>query len=166
MLSTRGFTIIEIVIALGISAMLFGLSTRGVFQLSQRLRVSPSDTGIIHLLSTAALRSRLGKEESSWGVYFPYDEETRLSDRMILFSGNSYAARDPDDDRSYPLSSTIHFKTVSLSGPLASSGNDHEVIFSPFSGSTENYGSLTLEVYGEEQHILVSKQGFITREYE
>src|SRR3990167_3258484 len=118
MLSTRGFTIIEIVIALGISAMLFGLSTRGVFQLSQRLRVSPSDTGIIHLLSTAALRSRLGKEESSWGVYFPYDEETRLSDRMILFSGNSYAARDPDDDRSYPLSSTIHFKTVSLSGPL------------------------------------------------
>ena len=162
----RGFTIIELVIAIGLSSLFFGLSLMGISHLSKRLRVSPADTGIIHVLSTAALQARLGEEESAWGVYFPYDEESRLADHLILFSGENYATRNSNKDIFYPISSTITFQTVSLSGAGISEGNDHEVVFHVFSGSTENYGSIMIEVYNEQRTVVVSKQGFITREYE
>ena len=55
----RGFTIIELVIAIGLSSLFFGLSLMGISHLSKRLRVSPADTGIIHVLSTAAFQPPL-----------------------------------------------------------------------------------------------------------
>lgn len=163
--SQRGFTLIEVILSVAIILVIFGISTAGAVKLSNRLNVAPADTGIINMLSTAARKARDGFGQSSWGVYLPYDETTRVLNEVIVFKGNSYALRDSDYDVSYRFSDTTVFTEVSLSGASPSVGDDHEIVFSALTGQTDNYGTITLTVFGQERVVSVGKDGIPTREY-
>ncbi|NQV89283.1 MAG: prepilin-type N-terminal cleavage/methylation domain-containing protein [Parcubacteria group bacterium] len=163
--SQRGFTLIEVILSVAIIVVIFGLSTFGAVKLSNRLYVAPADTGLINIFSTAARKSRDGSGQSDWGVYLPYNEISRALNEIIVFKGSSYALRDSDYDVSYRFSDTTLFVDVSLSGASPSSGDDHEIVFSVLTGQTDNYGTITLTVFGQERVVSVGEDGIPTREY-
>lgn len=165
MTKNGGFTIIELVLSIGLLFFIFGFSLLGVSQFQRSISVGSADIAVINVLTTASSRARSGVEQSSWGVHLPYDETTRIADELVVFSGDSFATRDTDFDASYPFPKDILFNDVALNGAGVYSGNDHEIIFLPLSGITPDYGYIIVESYGEEHTIDISPEGITVRAF-
>ncbi|MCR4314418.1 MAG: type II secretion system GspH family protein [Candidatus Uhrbacteria bacterium] len=162
--TARGFTLIEVLLSIGIISLLFGFTAMGVSQVSKRLLIGPSDAYLENILTTAARRARDGVQASDWGVYLPYDELSRNLSEVIVFKGSSYAMRDSDFDQEFVFSEKTDFVSVDFSGAEPDRIDDHEVVFELYAGQTSQSGSVALEVFGVSRTIVVSPQGFITRE--
>ncbi|NQV90416.1 prepilin-type N-terminal cleavage/methylation domain-containing protein [Candidatus Uhrbacteria bacterium] len=160
----KGFTIVEVLISISILSMLFAIGATGASRMSKRLLIGPSDAYLENILTTASRRARDGVEGGSWGVYLPYDEETRNLSEVVVFKGSSYATRDSAFDQVFPYANKTDFITVDFSGAGVDTTNDHEVIFMLYSGQTSQYGSVDLEVFGVARTVRISPEGFITRE--
>lgn len=161
---TRGFTLIEVLLSIGIISLLLGFTALGASQVSKHLLIGPSDAILENILTTAARRARDGVEASDWGVYLPYDEVSRSLSEVVVFKGSSYATRDSDFDQVFAFSEKTDFVSVDFSGSGPDGTDDHEVVFDLYGGQTSAYGSVELEVFGVSRTIVVSPQGFITRE--
>ncbi len=149
---------------LAVLGILFGIAGIGLSRLQQSLASKASDREITHILSSASRKARHGFQGTSWGVYIPYDAVTRkTSTPVTVFSGTSYASRNTALDILYTISDDIAFTTVDFSGASANVGNDHEIIFSSLSGSTANYGSITLTWYNTTRTLNISADGILTR---
>jgi len=159
-----GFTLIEVLITIAIISIMFGLAVLSASRISNRLSIAPGDSNLVNLLTSASRRARDGVKESPWGVYFPYDEVSRSLNEAIIFKGSSYATRDTAYDQSYSFSERVQFITVDFSGVGPLVGNDHEVVFDKYTGQTNQYGSVDLEMLGVSRTVIVSSQGFVTRE--
>lgn len=162
--NTRGFTLIEVLLSVGIVTLLIGFTALGASQISKRLLIGPSDAYLENILTTAVRRARDGVGASDWGVYLPYDEITRNLDEAIVFKGSSYATRESAFDQTFAFSDKTDFVSVDFSGVEPDRTNDHEVVFELYSGQTSSYGSIVLEIFGVNRTVAVSQQGFITRE--
>ncbi len=163
-MNARGFTTIELILAIAIVIILFALGGQ-VFSLIQQTAASASGTTALdQILGSAARRARSGSQRSSWGVYLPYNDITRQMSTATVFSGANYASRDVTQDTSYRFNSGVELMYVDFSGALSSSGNDHEIVFSALSGETSQYGSVTLNVYGETFTITITADGFAVLE--
>jgi prepilin-type N-terminal cleavage/methylation domain-containing protein len=159
----KGFTIIEILIVTGI-VTIFAFAGFSAVTSFQRTVADLGLKDVETILLSAGNRSRSGAEGTDWGVYFPYDEETRQTDSVVIFSGSSYDTRNTDKDVVLGFNDSLRFVNVSLSGEAYSTGNDHEVVFSLYSGNTDEYGQILLESYSATTTINVSKHGFVTWE--
>lgn len=158
----RGFTMLEVLVVVSLMTALFGVG----FSASGTLKNVIAARGarqVESLLLTAAGKARSGVGGSSWGLYVFYDPTTRKAESATIFSGASYAARDAAKDMVFPLDGSLRLRTVLLSGSGASAGNDHEVVFSAFSGTTAQYGSLTVDTYDRSTTIDVSPSGTVAR---
>lgn len=158
----RGFTMLEVLVVVSILATLFGLG----FSASNTLKNVIAARGarqVESLLLTAAGKARSGVGGTSWGLYVFYDPATRKAAGATIFSGTSYATRDATQDMVFPLDASLRLRTVLLSGGGASAGNDHEVVFSAFSGATTQYGSLTVDTHDRSTTIDVSPSGTVAR---
>lgn len=160
----RGFTMIEVLVSIGILMLFFGLSFASLNAMHKTSIVRGSGDTVASAVSTAALRARAGAQGSPWGVYFDYDEVTRIPTKVVVFSGASYATRTTAYDIEYPLGESPVFTTVSLQGAGASSGNDHEVVFSALSGETAQYGTIVLTAQDKTSTITISAIGVPTRQ--
>ncbi|PJE77057.1 hypothetical protein COV05_01410 [Candidatus Uhrbacteria bacterium CG10_big_fil_rev_8_21_14_0_10_48_16] len=160
----QGFTLVEALVSIAIFSVLFGFTAVGASQVSKRLFIGPSDAYLENILTTASRRARDGVEGGDWGVYLPYDEVTRNLSEVIVFQGASYATRNSSLDQSFAFSDKIDLISVDFSGSSPVTGNDHEVVFTRYSGQTSMYGSVDLEVFGVPRSVTISEQGFVTRE--
>jgi len=142
--STFGFTLVELLVSIGLFAVII-----------------PAEE-LAALLTSAARNARHGANASARGLYLPYDNTIRLTDEVILFSGDSYALRDAVEDIAFDFDEGTTFDAVLLSGAVPSSGDDHEAVFSALTGETSQYGTITLTFRGETRIIDVSPSGFIT----
>lgn len=156
MRTQRGFTLLEMVLAVGILAIIFSLGL-GIVSMVQKTTARQGAKTMEQIFQTAALRARDGVNGSAWGVYVPYNEITREAGQAILFSGASYAARNAAFDVAYPVSSGLHF--TSFKNTPISAGNDHEAVFSFLTGQTVAAGSLVLDFFGESLTITFSSTG-------
>ena len=111
------------------------------------------------VLVTAAQRARNGVNGTNWGVYFDYDEASRIASRAIIFSGATYSSRDTTKDTVFLLGNTMKFTNVSLGGSIPSNGNDHEIDFTFLSGATTQYGSVTIINYAANTIIDIPATG-------
>lgn len=159
----RGFTLIEVMLTIGIVGMLFFAVAYGLSVFQRSFAAQTVDRELTSILSTAARRARIGMSNDAWGVYIPYDGTTRLTTTITLFHGTSYATRVTADDQVYSVNKDAKFVSVDFSGAAANTGNDHEVLFSAFSGSTAQYGSVLLEWYGKQRTITIDADGFSVR---
>lgn len=158
-MTRKGFTLVELLLTTAILAIVFALGT-GVFSLVQQTAAAASGTvAIEQILGSAARRARSGENGTAWGVYLPYDETTRHTNTITVFSGASYATRTVSRDVSYRFNQGVGFTVVDLSGAGSSAGNDHEVVFAALSGITTQYGSITLDVYGQTFTITITESG-------
>jgi prepilin-type N-terminal cleavage/methylation domain-containing protein len=161
----RGMTLIEMLIAIAIFVLIFSLSMFTGFLLTKQMRVNSSDVALENMFTTALRRAQTGESASSWGVYIPYDKIERTTEEIIVFAGDSYETRDASLDVSYTFPSTVYFEYIDFSGAYFDTGDDFEIVFDATTGQTSQYGSVTIELYEEQRQIVITPQGFITREY-
>ncbi|MFA5946899.1 MAG: type II secretion system protein [Patescibacteria group bacterium] len=160
----KGFTFLEIIITLGVFGILFSISGIALTKFQQSVASSASDREILHILSTAARKARHGQGGAPWGVYIPYSESTRATTTVTVFCGATYATRDITCDDVYTVSNNIHFLAVDFSGAAPDTTNDHEIVFNPLSGSTAQYGSISLGWYNTTRSLSISPDGFVNRQ--
>lgn len=157
----RGFTLIELLVTIGLFVGIFLVAIPSISKLAKHGGSSPPEL-LAALLVSSARHARDGDQASAWGVYLPYDDVTRTAGEIIVFSGDSYVARDASRDLAYSFDDTVLFTSVDLSGDSASSGNDHEIVFSALTGETSQHGTISLLVRGQTASVVVSPSGFPT----
>jgi Tfp pilus assembly protein FimT len=162
--SSAGFTLIEIVVSLGILIIFFGLSFGSLSAMHQTSLIRGSGDSVASAISTAALKARAGDQGTPWGVYFDYDNVTRAPVRVLVFSGATYATRNATYDIEYPLGVMPVFTSVALQGAGVSGGSDHEVVFAALTGTTTQYGSLVLTTQNRVSTVTISALGIPTRQ--
>lgn len=160
----KGYTLVEVVVTLGILGVLFGVAGISLAKLQDSIATQTTDREITYILSSAARRARHGARGTDWGVYIPYDLTTRKTTSITVFSGESYATRNTAYDIVYTVSDEIAFTAVDFSGEAPAATNDQEIVFSAMSGQTADYGSVTLTWYGNVRTVTVDQDGFIVRQ--
>jgi len=137
----RGFTLTEIIIALGIFLLLIliGLPIGWNFYLTYQL--SAEQELFKSVLRQAQSLAMINRHESPYGVYID-------SNNFIIFEGVSFAARVPAEDRYFPRSSNIL-----ISGPS-------ELIFEPLSGRTAS-STLALSNGRQTLNLFINVEGSI-----
>ncbi len=155
----RGVTLLEVVISMTIITIIFGASAVGFSNISRTLANFSTDHDIMTALALAARRARANRDNTSWGVYIPYDETTRKTSNMIVFAGLSYAARDTSKDLILTVNNDILFTTVDFSGSAPDATNSHEIVFQQFSGATSYYGSATVTWFNEQHTVTIDQRG-------
>lgn len=163
-MNPRGFTLVEVMMTIGILAALFFGSVYGFSALQRSFASQTVDREITNMLTVAARNARMGFKGGTWGVYIPYDNGTRHATSITVFHGATYATRTVADDITFPVNSDVAFTSVDFSGAASNTGNDHELIFAALSGSTTQYGSIAVSWYGQTRTITIDADGFITRE--
>ncbi|MCF6277035.1 MAG: type II secretion system GspH family protein [Candidatus Magasanikbacteria bacterium] len=157
----KGFTTIEIIVAMSIF-LIISAASFGIYTNFQNVIAETGLKEVGSVINSAANKARNGLFGTSWGIYFPYDEVTRKTETAVIFSGDSYGARDTSKDINIKFTKAIEFINMSVSGSGSSSGNDHEIVFLPFSADTSQYGEILVQSFGATSTIIVSKDGFIT----
>lgn len=154
----RGFTLLETIVTIGLLTILFlvGFQSETIMQ---TVLAGRGARQVESVLVTAAQRARNGVSGTNWGVYFDYNETSRVATRAIIFSGATYASRDTTKDTVFILGNSLKFTNVSFSGSIPSSGNDHEIDFVFLSGSTTQYGSITINNYAANTIIDIPVTG-------
>jgi len=143
----KGFTLIELIIVLGILVSVAVLSLPFIqsFQASSDL-YTYVDT-ISRTLQRAQQQAIAGQGSSSWGVYFDNPNK-----KFILFKGDNYAGRDPnyDQETKYPAIFSV------------STDFGDEIHFSLYSGRPSNFGTTTVvSANNETKYIVIKDFGLI-----
>ncbi|MEK7183079.1 MAG: hypothetical protein AAB776_00410 [Patescibacteria group bacterium] len=159
-----GFTLIEVVTSIGILVIIFGLSFTSLNAMYKTSLVRGSGDTVASAVSTAALRARAGAQGTPWGVYFDYDDVTRIPVKVVVFSGATYATRNTAYDIEYPVGTSPVLTTVSLQGAGVSGGSDHELVFAVLSGATAQYGTIVLTTQDRISTVTISSIGVPTRQ--
>jgi len=159
----RGFSLLEIVLSIGVLSALFfvGVQAESVMQ---NVLAGRGSRQMESVLATAAQKARNGQNGTGWGVYLSYDNTTKIATQAVIFSGNTYAARDVTKDLVFPLGRTLRFTNVSLSGAGVSSGVDHEIDFAYLSGATVQYGTITIANFASTTQITLPATGIAVRQ--
>lgn len=140
---TSGFTLVEVLLSVGIIAMLAGLSLPVYAALQTRTELSTSVQGVADTLRRAQTYARGVHGDSQWGVYITDDSAT-------LYRGTSYAARDISFDEVTPIPSSI-----GVSGM-------EEVNFSKLHGAPSSTGGITLTLNAnEERTVSINAKGMV-----
>ena len=161
MKKAAGFTLVEIIVVIGVLSIVFFLGLEVVTSFQQAMS-KQSVRAMETVFQTAARMAREGRSGTAWGVYVPYDETSRRTKEVIIFSGNSYDTRDLTRDLNYPISRDIEF--VSFKSDPVSGGNDHEILFYALSGEVVAPASITVDCYENSMLISISTSGIVVSE--
>ena len=135
----RGFTLIELIIVLGVLVIIAGLTIPFFqsFQISSNLNTY-SQT-LANLIYQARSQAITGQNNSSWGVFF--DNE---ANKAILFQGANYDSRqaDSEHDLNYPE----FFNVATDFGK--------EIVFVEFSGRPSANGTITISDSNNQSKII------------
>lgn len=152
----KGFTLPELLITMGIIAILFGFVVVNLVQLQRQSYLTTTVDTLVSDLYSQQNKAMVGDTEGSGiisphGVYFE-------SNQYVLFRGSPY---NPLDTSNFPvnLDSSLTFSSITF--PSSS------VIFSKGSGETglangSNTVTLTDSTNGEQKILELNKYGAIT----
>ncbi|MCH7828739.1 prepilin-type N-terminal cleavage/methylation domain-containing protein [Patescibacteria group bacterium] len=129
----RGFTLIEILVVVGIIVLFLGLSIPQLRSFQQVSYLENTGKEVVATLRLAKSRTLASEGALQYGVYF---DTLSTPNQYTLFQGSSYAARDPAEDQVTELSKTIEISVISLGG-----GN--EVVFLRLTGQASVQGTIT-----------------------
>ncbi|MDD3646962.1 MAG: type II secretion system protein [Candidatus Dojkabacteria bacterium] len=148
--STDGITLIEIVIVIGLLAILAGVSIP-IYRTS--FTKGDLDTSASQVLSTIRLaqsKAMGGEDASKFGIHF---DTTTTPDQYILFKGDTYNPSDTYNQVNN-LSRQIEISSVGLGG------GGVDLVFEKYSGETVNDGTITFKnTTGEFIYITINSIG-------
>lgn len=141
-----GFTIVELLVILGITVFLFVIVGTLASNILPRSELHAESEVVMELLRRAQTRSQHRAEDSQWGVAFTANSAT-------LFAGASYATRDVTFDEVHEFADDIIVSGLT------------EVVFQFRTGETANSGTITLNASstGEEWIVTVYTSGLVER---
>ena len=90
------FSLIEIIVVIGIMAVLTTISLAGFKSFQNRNLLNNTAQAIAQILAQAEISARAGEHDSNRGVFF----QTRTA---TGYSGNNYQTRDPAFDSPFPF---------------------------------------------------------------
>lgn len=127
-----GFTLIEILIAIAIAAILFTIVVSGFSGLRQETDLGLAAQDSVAFLQQARVKTLSSENSSVYSVHFE-------TNKFVLFAGSVYNAADPaNKTRNIP-------STVEIS-PIALNGGGVDVVFKRFTGETAAYGYVTFRL--------------------
>lgn len=140
---SRGFSLIELLIVIGIFALLFSVSTSVYNSFRSHSNLEIAVSSVVEALRFSQSSAQSGKGDSKWGVEIP-------TSQITIFKGNSYASRDIPFDESFVFA-----------GGISASGLG-EVIFEKLTGITSTVGTIILTNGNESKNIVINEKGTIT----
>lgn len=145
-LSRNGFTLLELLLSVGLMALLAGIAAPMYLSLQAENEVAISATSVGDLLRTAQARSLAVSGDSAWGVY--------LSGNVaVIFKGNSFSDRDQSFDENYNFSGAINFSGL------------NDIVFYKFSGWTMSSGTIKVSHQdGRFKNVSINEAGVIAIE--
>ncbi len=137
----KGFTLLELLISVGILALIGTLSLVSFINSRNIRDLVTSGQNILSVLREAQSRTLAREDNSVWG--------TRLEqNRFILFRGSSFAAS--TSTQTYNLPSGIEIVNINLSG------GGQEITFGRLDGRTLQTGSFEVKIRGGTQTFSIS----------
>jgi len=150
-----GFTLVELLTILGILIIITVTTVPAYRNFQKESDLTNSAEEIINILRVAQSKTLASEQDSQWGVYF---STTTAPNQYTLFKGVDYASRDTFFDQNYTLSSSVETNEINLTG------SDSEVVFNKLTGTTSNYGSISLRLItdvSKTKTIIVESSGQI-----
>jgi len=138
-----GFTLLELILVIGIAILLFNVSTSSFNTYKIHSNLSLAVGGVVEAIRLAQSSSQSGKGDSKWGVEI-------LSNQVVVFKGNSYASRVISAD-----------EPLNFSNGIIPSGLT-EIVFEKISGVTTNIGTITLTGGSEIKNLIINAKGTVT----
>jgi prepilin-type N-terminal cleavage/methylation domain-containing protein len=139
----HGFTLIEMLLSVGIIALLAGMSLPLYQSFDTRNELDISTQSLASALRRAQVYARGANDDSQWGVHIQ-------SGTITLFKGAVWASRDVAYD-----------EVTSVSPSTAVSGLG-EVLFAKLSGAPNTTGSVTLtNVNDEIRTVTINAKGMV-----
>jgi prepilin-type N-terminal cleavage/methylation domain-containing protein len=143
----KGFTFIEILLVVGIGAIVFAFSAPLSLRLYRTQLLDEATSGIVNALQRAKHNAVLQKNDSDWGVKI-----SNVNHNYVLFQGVSYDDRIAEYDEVYNLLSQIEV-----------SGDWNEVVFSKLNGEPNDIGTTTLTYSPHSTAIVIQEGGVISK---
>ena len=128
----KGLTIIEIMIAIGISIILLSIVGLPFKRMNETQVLSKETANIMGVLNNVRSMSVSSKGGTSHGAHLSTTE-------VVIFSGDAYLPGDPNNI-SVPLNSQVNISGVSLAGGVS------DIVFDQLTGETSSTGTLTLSL--------------------
>ena len=129
----RGFTLVEILVVVGIIGLFLGLSLVQLRSFQQVSYLENTGREVIAALRLAQSRTLASEGALQHGVHF---DTTTTPHQYTLFQGSSYGARDSAKDEITVLQKTIEISVISL-------GGGDEVVFLRLTGQAGAQGTIT-----------------------
>lgn len=129
----RGFTLVEILVVVGIIVLFLGLSILQLRSFQQGSHLENMGKEVIAVLRLAQSKTLASEGALQYGVHF---DQATTPDQYTLFQGPSYGARDTAKDEITVLQETIEISVIALGG-----GN--EVVFLRLTGQADAQGTIT-----------------------
>ncbi|MFA6081700.1 MAG: type II secretion system protein [Patescibacteria group bacterium] len=149
--SHTGFTLVEIVIVMGIMVVLMMIGSVNFFPIKQKVSLTTTVSNMITDFKQQQLKAMSGK--LSTGIYFDPDNKS-----YVVFEGDTYNPANNSNFR-INLGDQIETSIIDFSG--------RQIIFNPLSGEINNYINgnkiALLNTFSKEQKLIyINKYGIIT----
>lgn len=138
----NGFTLVEVVLVLGIFAILSTVSFSTYTQFRGRENLETATMSVVEALRHAQANAQSGKGDSVWGVF--------VGSTITLFKGASFSGRD-----------TSYDQVIGLSSGVSASGLS-EITFAKVTGTPLMTGTTTLSNSFGTKNIYINEKGTLT----
>ena len=146
----KGFTLVEMLVTLGIVALIAAASMPAFWNFLNKYQLDANGRDLVHTLRQAQRLSM----ESEGGYAYSVHLITGAGGSYTLYRGSSYASRDTEYDDVHALPATL---SLSYTVP------DADVTFTKIEGSTSDTGTIliTWDDGGESKGVSVNTVGRI-----
>ncbi len=132
----KGFTLLEVLLAIGIIVLIVVLLNSALSEFFVTSRLTEAHTNITGLLRDARARTLASESKTTYGVHF--DQSTS---QAVLFQGSSYSSGAAGNEP-YALPSGVAFSSINLGGPV-------DIIFQRLTGYSLASGTIVLQTRRE-----------------
>lgn len=149
----KGFTLIEILVVIGITAIVLGVAVNSFYNFVKTQALNADYISIASFIDQAKSLSINSKSDSQYGVRFS-------TSTVDLFKGSSYSVA--GSQQTYTLNSRVYISDINLVG-----GNANEIVFDRLTGYSSASGTVSIALKSASTTVLtmqIYKTGIV--EYE